>query len=215
MLSELLKTDIESYYDRVRRANPLFENARRGRLTRRHVGVFLKSVHYLIRHTPIHLKLAHDRAEKSGMRELAKFFRDKVGEEAGHDKWAEADLATLSLDASPEITPGIRRLVAFIAETIQSDPALYLPYILFAEYFTVLAGSEWIEALDKHCGIKPDSVSVIGNHVELDKDHIVDDLKEIDLLVKDEDAEAARFRGVLDKAMRLHEAFCAEVGSME
>jgi len=217
MVSEVLKKEIEHYYAHMRQTNPLFQNAKNGTLTAQSMNRYLAGILFLIRHTPVHLRLAKMRAKELGQDRIADFYASKLHEEEGHDQWARADIAKMrALSPVPEhlkgpnVPPPIMDLVSYIEEQIRNDPPRYLAYIFLAEYFTVLAGPEWLADLESHCGIPKTFMSVIGNHVDLDQAHVLDDIKEIDKYL--DDSKVAAATKVLKGAMNFHEAFCTDVG---
>jgi hypothetical protein len=81
--------------------------------------------------------------------------------------------------------------------------------MLFAEYYTVLAAPAWLDALEKRCAIPRSFVSVIANHIELDREHVTEGLFEIDQLV--DPNERSELVESLHEAMALWDAFFAEV----
>ncbi len=87
---------VRDYEQQWERSSPLSINAFEGKLTRGAVEVYLQNILYLIQHTPIHLRFAMEAAERKGHKLLCAFFAEKIEEEQGHDKWAEADLLTLN-----------------------------------------------------------------------------------------------------------------------
>src|SRR5688572_19119798 len=95
MISSLLLTDIDDYVTELRASSPLLRAARNGTLPRQAVGRYLRSLHYLLCATPEHLSLAARLAEHAGSSELGRYFEKKLGEEVGHDRWAEADIRAL------------------------------------------------------------------------------------------------------------------------
>jgi hypothetical protein len=104
----------------------------------------------------------------------------------------------------------IRDLVTFLATTIDRDPVLYLSYILFAEYLIVLLGPEWLRMLEERCGIPRSSMTVIGNHIELDREHVEEALDQIDALVSDPH-KLPSMRAVLLETFAYFDRFCADV----
>jgi pyrroloquinoline quinone (PQQ) biosynthesis protein C len=214
MIGEALRAEIESYAATMRRSNPLFTNARNGTMTADTVARYLASIHYLVSYTPICLARARDRATVLGDDRLAAHYQLKRGEEAGHDAWAERDFERVSMQArrpvAREAMPAIRALIEFLARTIDEDPALYLAYILFTEHLTVLLGPEWLALLEEHCGIQRTSMTVVGNHVELDKAHVEHALEEIDDLVGDP-RKLPRMREALRTSAAFFDEFCAQV----
>jgi hypothetical protein len=214
MIADALRAEIDRYAARMRRSNPLFYKAEDGTLTPACMTRYLANVRFLICHTPIYLERARDRAQRAGDGPLAQHYEEKRGEEQGHDAWADRDLERMSA-ASPaparrDVLPSIRDLVAFLAMTIDEDPALYLSYILFAEYLIVLLGPEWLRLLEERCGIPRSSMTVIGNHIELDREHVEAALDRIDALVGNP-RKLPRMREVLLDVLAYFDRFCVEV----
>jgi pyrroloquinoline quinone (PQQ) biosynthesis protein C len=213
-VSETLRLDIEEYVTTFRSSNQLLIRARSGDLKPEVVVRYIDGLRYLLRHTDVNMKLARLRSEELGRRRLADYFEHKAKEEAGHDLWADKDLATLSAMfgvASPAAPArSIAALVEYLRSMIAEEPVQYLAYILFVEYVTVLLGPEWLQALDEHCGIPVSAMSVVGKHVELDRDHAAEGLREIDLLVPD-DENVDLLRGALRRSMEYFDVFCSEI----
>jgi pyrroloquinoline quinone (PQQ) biosynthesis protein C len=213
MIADALRTEIERYAAR-RRQNPLFALAEEGRLTRATVARYIANVHYVIQYTPVYLTRARDAAAKRGDAQLAAHYQAKLGEEVGHDAWSEKDLESFTrLSAqSPntDVTRAMIDLVEFLARIIDEDPTLYLAYIAYAEYLVVLLGDEWLALLDERCGISRTSMTVIDNHVELDRDHADDAFAKIDALVG-EPRKLPRMRQVLLETLERFDAFCVEL----
>lgn len=218
MIGRALRLEIERYATRAREENMLFVRARDGALGPRHMLPYLRSIHFLVSHTPIHLRRAAARAAEAGDSPLAEHYLAKITEEAGHDAWAERDVRVLSersgMTATAGILPAMRDLVDFLAQLIDRDPSLYLAYILFAEYFLVLLGPEWLALLEERCSIPRSAMSVVSNHVELDKSHVEHALEEIDDLVGDP-KKLPRMREALLQSMGLFDAFCAQVTTVD
>ena len=162
---------------------------------------------------PIHLRLARDHARLRRQERLAAYFEHKLGEEEGHDAWAARDIARISerSDArgAAAPVPTMRELIVFLQETIEKEPMRYLAYILFAEYFTVVMGPEWVRALEQHCGIPTGAMTVITNHAELDKAHVAEGVAEIDALVGESDRPA--LMATLSESMTHFERFLDEL----
>jgi hypothetical protein len=141
-------------------------------------------------------------------------YEEKRVEELGHEKWADGDIANLTdgvlSPARADVVPAVHELVRFLTETIDEDPPLYLSYILFVEYLTVLLGPEWLLLLEQRCGIPRSSMTVIGNHVEADQGHVEEALDRIDALVGEPD-KLPRMREILIQSMRHFDRLCAQV----
>jgi hypothetical protein len=215
MIADALRTDIETYSARAR-SNPIYQRALAGTLGRDEVAVYLGNILHLLRHTPLYLARAHRRAVERGDGALAMFFEEKLREEVGHDEWAVTDLTHLQaggdgLTPGP-VMPALSALLDYLARTIDEDPTLYLAYILFAEYFTVLEAPEWLALLEERCGIPKAFMSAVGNHAELDKDHVAEGLDAIDALVTDP-RYLAPMRRALHESITRFDRFLAEVAN--
>jgi hypothetical protein len=213
-LSQTLSGEIEAYASRMREANPLFNRAKRGELTPEAALAYVSNLHLLVQHTPKNLRLAHRRALELGRTGLARYFAQKAGEEKGHDVWAERDMANLNsmfgLNPADRPTKAIPALLDYLRDLIEKEPVDFLAYILFTEYLTVLMGPEWLALLEARCGIPASTMTVVGNHVELDKDHVAGGLSEIDDIVDGERHFDSLLRA-LWTSMRYFDAFCAEI----
>lgn len=223
MIANALRVEIEQYAARIKTSNPLFRSAENGTMTPERIGRYLASVHFLVSHTPIHLGRARDGARARGDTPLAEHYRHKIGEEQGHDLWAERDLRRVSemapsvptgVASTPDVARSMRRLAAWLPSVIDEEPSLYLAYILFAEYLTVLMGPEWLRLLEERCGIPRTSMTVIGNHAELDREHCEEAFEHIDRLVADP-RRLPRMREVLRQSIVMFERFCAEIVESE
>jgi hypothetical protein len=215
MISTILKHQIEDYADELRRSSPLLARARAGTLSLSSVGKYFASIHYLLTQTPVHLEIARSRATDVGAVELARFFDAKQCEEAGHEDWAAADVERLrtafgSVAWTEQPAAAMIELVAHTRERISSDPYSYLAYILFAEYFTVVLGPEWLAALQHNCGVPGDAMTSVSKHIDLDKEHVLEGCRELELLAGEE-AHHASLRSMLEATMSRFSAFCTEL----
>lgn len=211
MIGDALRLEVERYASRARRTNALYTRAREGSVLPRHVAAYLTGIHYLILHTPVHLNLAKARAAERGDVELARHYAHKLGEESGHHVWAESDmehLAETSVDATCSgVHQSVKDMVQYVEAVINEDPSLYLAYILFMEYVTVILGPEWIDLLESRCGVPRASMSVIDNHATLDRGHVDEGLAVIDALVGDP-KKLSRMREALIGAAKHFDLFC-------
>jgi hypothetical protein len=215
MISTTLKRDIEAYADELRASSPLLAKAKAGELPPSSVATYFASIHYLLTQTPIHLELARARALELGAVDLARFYEEKREEELGHDAWAASDLEHLRATFGESVqgsTPAeaMLTLVAHTRETIAADPFSYLAYILFAEYFTVVLGPEWLSALQANCGVPAEAMTSVAKHIELDQEHVLDGCREIEALAGD-DAHHSSLRSMLRATMNRFSSFCAEL----
>ncbi|MFW6086438.1 MAG: hypothetical protein ACODAG_04475 [Myxococcota bacterium] len=217
MISGVLRNDIEAYVQEARATNPLYHRILDGSLEREKVGRYLVNVLHLLRHTPPYLERARQRARERGQRELADYFDQKLDEEVGHDQWAVSDIhhftTVLNVRCRDVVMPSLASMLAYLGDVIDEDPTLYLAYILFAEYVTVLEGPALLELLEERCGIPQQCMSAIGNHVELDKEHVEEGLDAIDGLVGDP-AYLSPMRRVLRQSIQYFDGFLAEVAEL-
>jgi hypothetical protein len=171
---------------------------------------------YLIREALEILSLAQSKANEVGHADLAAFYLRKMREEKGHDKWAQNDITALNrlfgTEAVKERSPAILGMLSYLRGATEADPMQYLAYLLFTEYVTVLMGPEWLSMLEERCGVPQSAMSVVANHVELDKDHVEACLHEIDELVTDEKFHGGLKR-TLHESMKYFDAFCGEISS--
>jgi hypothetical protein len=216
MFSEKVKSEIEQITKNIIKKNIFIKKARDGELTNGHVYRHLKNIKYSINFTPIHLQAATKRSRELGLLDVAVFMEDKYKEEFGHEKWVDTDLLNFesSSQSNPnsELTKGIIDLIKYVETLVHGDPTLYVAYITFLEYFTVLAAPELLDYVENRCGISKSTLSVIANHGELDKDHTEDDFKAIEDLVKNHE-NRDEFINVLHKTGEIINRYfteCAE-----
>jgi len=214
MIANALRAEIEAYAVRMPVSNPLFVEASNGTFAPASMLTYLANIRYIVGYTKTSLSHARDRARALGDERLAEHYEHKRVEELGHEVWADDDIVRLSkasaIAPTADILPAIRDLVRFLEETIEEDPALYLAYALFAEYLTVILGPAWLRLLEERCGIPRSSMTVIGNHIELDREHAEEAFDLIDLLVADP-RKLARMREVLQASLANFDRFCGEV----
>lgn len=74
----------------------------------------------------------------------------------------------------------------------------------------MLLGPDWLDMLERRCGIPRAAMSVVGNHAELDRDHVRAALDEIDELVGAPEKLPA-LRRVLEQSIDHFERFCEDV----
>lgn len=214
MIADALKSDIERYAASMPRRNALYVGAAEGRLTPEKAAYYLFNVRHLVRHTPVHLRRARERALELGERPLAEHWAGKLVEERGHDRWADDDLGRLKggfgVGPIDRCSPALLGLIRRNEAIIERDPALYLAYVLFAEYLIVLLGPTWLALIEERCGIPAAAFSVVGKHAELDREHTAEGLEAIDALVGDP-ATLGPMREVLRETFGLFDRFAADV----
>lgn len=183
MIAAQLKKDIESFYQRCLKENPLFTRIMNGEVTVTEISQFTTDILYLISHTPIYLQLAEKIAREKNMGRIANYFEEKITEEEGHDEWAKNDLSKMKKSHavnSTSVSGAMKKLVSYIEKTIRENPNNYVPYIFFAEYFTVIATPPLVGALKKNMQFDESMLSVFTNHAELDKHHVAEGMTAID-----------------------------------
>lgn len=214
MIADALKSDIERYAAGMPRRNALYVGAAEGRLTPEMASYYLFNVRHLVRHTPVHLARARERALELGDHALADHWAGKQTEERGHDRWADQDLDRLQdgfrVGAISECSPALLGMIRRNEEVVERDPALYLAYALFTEYLVVLLGPTWLALIEQRCGMPASMFSIIGKHAELDREHTAEGLEAIDALVTDP-AKLGPMREVLRETFAFFERFGAEV----
>jgi hypothetical protein len=215
MIAQTLKAEIEAYASRTLQENRLLGLARAGRLAPETLVAYLFNVRFLIQHTPHYLERARLSAEARGWKRLAGYYALKAEAEHGHERWADADIASVreNLGVAPPAHPAraVVELVRYLREVIDAHPQRYLAYILFAEYFTVLLAPSWLGALEARCGVPASWLTSIGNHAELDKQHVTEGVAEIDALLPDP-RDLAGLAETLQRSFEYFERFCVELG---
>jgi hypothetical protein len=189
MIADALRYHVEFHAERTRAGSLFLRRARAGDATPTEVGRYLAGLRFMIGQTNGNMTKAEGRARAQGREDLAAYYVEKRREEDGHEQWAIDDLAAFfdvyGFRPDDEPVPALRELQRFLVRTIDEDPTLYLAYIFWAEYFVVLVGAEFIRSLVEHCGLLPETLTCLGNHVVLDEGHTDQNIAEIDRLVAD------------------------------
>jgi hypothetical protein len=191
--------------------SPLAVLARCGRLPPRALGFYLVSLRYLFASSQHTLRLAAERSAQLGDDKLTEFFRRKTREEVGHDHWATDDLTHLPASTIQRLEPArsVEHLVELQKSAIAEHPLCFVAYILWAEYFSVLVGDSWLDALETS-GYARTRVTAISKHLELDRHHAARVLQELDEL-DDGTLGAQALAATVERACALFEAFCDEI----
>jgi hypothetical protein len=181
MLEQIMKSSIENKTKEITHSNAFLKKAAQGTLTRDEAALYLYNLIHLFSQTPQDLQIGADKAKSMGLIELSEFLASKIKEEIGHENWPKQDLNHYFSDAANEryVTPATQSVLDYIRSLVKSDPRLYLSYMAFVEYFTVLAAPEFVDNLDKKCGISRLGMTAITNHQISDQDHIQEDLRVI------------------------------------
>ncbi len=207
-----LTQHIQDFFRTLKKDNAFYQRIFKGTLTATELTRFLQNVSFLTTHTPLHLKLAQSQAAAQGHHALAHYFEVKLGEEVGHDEWGNDDVKSLQKHyhvSSDQlgILPEMRAFIASNEDLIRRDPYQYFIYVLYAEYFTVLAGPACLAAIEKNTEIPKSMMSIIGKHAELDQHHVAEwaeEAQKLGLTLQN----AAAYRKVLDGIMERYAKFC-------
>jgi hypothetical protein len=210
-LSTELRLAIEAWSSDLLRDGLLLQLAKQGKLPPRAFGLYLESLRYLFQHSHQNLVAAAGAAQRIGHVELAAYLECKAHEERGHDQWATNDLSRLPTAAAHDLRPAraIEDLVALQRALIEQHPVYMLVYALWAEYFTVLLGDEWLDALSAS-GYGRGQVSSIAKHLDADREHAASGLAAVDTLWCGQ-PERALLLGVVERAGRIFARFCDEI----
>jgi hypothetical protein len=196
MLSHILRQDVESYAADLRAKSPLLARARARALPPEAIGLYLEGLRYLTQEGVQLLTWAAACAARGSNGDLAQHLERKVAEEEGHYRWADNDIRNLErqfqIHVGRQISPALQELMTYLAHEVERHPARFLAYALLVEHLTVSIGPEWLEALERNSGILPSNVSVLKNHVELDREHVEEGLTEIDYLVDGSELDGMR-----------------------
>jgi hypothetical protein len=210
-LATQLKAAIEHWVGELRSTTELGNLARQGKLSQRAVALYLESLRYLLHHSQRNLVIASATSKHSGDAELARYFAHKAGEENGHELWAIDDLARFpdGVVAGLKPSPAIVSLVELQRTLIDEHPVCFVAYCLWAEYFTVLVGDEWLDGLGQS-GFERNRISSIDKHLATDREHAARGFDEIDRLWQGRPDRSA-ILAVVERAGRTFERFCSEI----
>ena len=210
--SQSLVQSMESYCRYLLVDVPIFREAKNGRVTNKELTWYLFNLKFLLSRTDQCMVQARNRSLELGLGLLADFYADKRQEEAGHEAWANDDLATRQASGATFAAPSKHfvELMKFIPERIHANPTGYLGYVLLTEFVTVAVGSAWLADLERHCGISMSSMSSVSKHVELDKHHILDDFAIIDAACTTEQ-DRRDVAHVIQNGMKYFEGFAREI----
>jgi hypothetical protein len=212
MISVALRTDIERWASR-KDERPLIKMAENGTLTKAMVRCYIANATWIIKRTPGHIKRARDGARALGDERLAAHYDHKLSEEVGHAAWGEADLESFTSIAAASVettTPAIESLARYLDEMTAGDPVLYLTYLAFTEYITVLLGPELLTNIEERCGVARTAMTIIDKHIELDRDHAEEGFGVIDDLV-DDPSKIGPMREALARILTHFDGFCEQV----
>ncbi|MES2744226.1 MAG: iron-containing redox enzyme family protein [Bdellovibrionota bacterium] len=213
-IAESVKRKTEDYSHYLK-TEPFNAQLQAGKLTAESYANFLFSIEYLIKHTPIHLRLAIETSIEHP--ELAEYFRHKFDEEQGHDQWAIDDRAKLeplinppervsgqeSMRFYPQVSLEMWDYVREIERMIRADPRIYISYIYYTEYLTVLVADKMKAGLSR-CGFGDEPVEVLTKHAELDVHHTSEGIEAIEQFLPETTDMRAAVEKQIDAFIKLH-----------
>lgn len=210
-LATQLKTSIERWTTELHARTELGTLSKQGKLSARSVALYLESLRYLFRNSQRNLEVAAAAARELADAELSEYFARKALEEKGHELWAIDDLARFpeAVVSGLRPSPAILLLVDLQRTLIEEHPVCFVAYALWAEYFTVLVGDEWLDGLAAS-GFDRQQISAIAKHLAADREHAARGFAEIDRLWRGQPDSGAILE-VVERAGRIFERFCAEI----
>lgn len=217
-VSTELKKQIDVFFEDLKKSHPFFEKIVQGRTRPEDLSKLLVGTRYLLTQTPVHLKLALQQAREmeNEFPGISRYFEHHLAEEVGHDQWATDDLTRIrnlsdrkSIDLT--VAPSMVGLVRYVRNIVSTDPVLFIPYILFAEYLAVIAVPYTVESLEKYCGISRDVMSVFTRHAELDVEHASEDCRIIDDVIEKAPAYRFALKNVMSNSATMYAAFLREI----
>ena len=121
--SEVIRNAVIGEAEKVIAHHPALAAAREGKISPVGVSRYLASIHYMLQHTVPHMERAMHCAQAKGLSVLSSYFREKMEEERGHDRWAAADIRRYGLDyadaAHAAPVPAALDLIARVQEIIE------------------------------------------------------------------------------------------------
>lgn len=210
-IGNAVQETIERLTAELRERSAMLSIANAGRFSPRALGLYLESLRYLFQQSQRNLQLASEVTKLHGDPRLAEHFAHKAVEERGHDAWALTDLSQLPAAATQRLQPlqSVVRLAELQRTLLSRHPLFFFVYALWAEYFTVLVGDEWIAAL-RHSGYAPSQLSAIRNHTIADREHAREGFDALNTLWHGEPSREELCAAIAEAA-HAFERFCDEV----
>ena len=208
--ADQVRTAVDSWNDEIR-DTAAYELAARGQIPMQALAFYLESMRYLFYHSERSMGYAVSRCAELGDHGLEQYFKAKVHEENGHDRWPQNDLDHLPEGCVLGVEPAgaIRRLVELQARALAEHPICLLAYAVWAEYMTACLGAETVAMLVSG-GYERGQLSTITNHVDADGEHAIRGFAELDSLWSGQVSAEAIFN-VVKQACQLFSEFCVEI----
>ena len=214
-MGERLMREIETFWNESKSNHSFFKGIIGERMDPSILSTFVSNTEYIVGLTPVHLDIARKEANESGDQALADYFALKIAEESGHDKWAQEDIKKLELKGASQANlqhlESMKEIARYNEALIKKDPYQYLVYILFTEYFTVIAADECFSGLGTHSNISKDDLTVISKHAELDKEHVGEFRETFSSLPQNRMPSEESLRKTLHDIFKLYQSFWTEL----
>jgi hypothetical protein len=165
----------------------VYKAAEEGILTPGQLSYYLRNLGWIMNETFGSIEMAAAESFSRSRPLAGEYFAKKLREEVGHGTWAREDAERLEGDFSFDRSghspsEAALSLLRLQKHHIKVNPTLFLTYIFFAEYLTVVVGPEWMRLLTEKCGFDRRHFGVIDTHAELDKDHTKENMIDMELL---------------------------------
>jgi hypothetical protein len=215
LFSNQVKELIEALAERTRKENPIFKQAEKGELSKRHLGLYLFNLYILMTKTEENLSDSEKIARNLGLDKLADYNRDKKEMESGKEAWAMKDLEAfeftdLDLDDF-SLTPSMSKLMSYVDQLAAKDPEGYLGYQVFTGYLALLAGPAWLEHLHTKCGVSLQQMQILSKYQSIDEEYNLTQLELLDRLIRQESyQEVLR---VIRTTHKMYDDFQSEVAN--
>jgi len=181
-----------------------FTNTTQNGLTRLQLGYFLANIAYAIEYTHVCLDAALNNTNDPV---LIEFFKDKKKEEAGHVNWAYNDLNILGFSSrsinQEYVDQNIKDLMGYLLQLISDNPENYLIYLLIGEYVAPSYASVFLSYFNRYDPSQLSNLTCLSKHIELDLNHVSDDLKIIQLYFSEMDTYRVK-KVIADTMYYLH-----------
>ncbi len=207
---------IDQYYLHLKETSPFFRSIFSGEMRPEYFQQYLVNIKFALAATVVHCAIGAKVADKEGNAKLKKFFLHKIKEEVGHDMWAASDHDELRkkfglADIKDEMSPAMASVIDANEKMVSQNPGIYLIYMLFGEYFTVVAGSECVNALVERSKFPANTLSVVQKHAELDQEHVHEWQTELGNLGVDFESIRDQVFSFLDETMQRYTHFWEQI----
>lgn len=171
-------TSVRNLANDVMNKSVFVQSLKKGTLSRDSLKNYLADIKWILEESVPHITIARNSAERLGDRKLAQFLSEKIVEESGHEVWAYDDLKKMKVSNLADLQPsqGAVDLMQFARTAAKERPEYFVGYMIWSESFTVIAGQEMEQFLPGN-KLTTNDLTVIYNHVETDKRHVLEDVE--------------------------------------